>query len=140
MGHDQTHREAGAGVEAGVEGGVGVGAGVGGEPSAGGDSAGTVVEFTDSGYVRVSAELAARWFPGDSLVAIRRGHELWLLPLVGHQAGGILLKQRNARGDRAALVWEALDAGTDAGETPPTGPRSARWDDGNGALRVDLRS
>lgn len=96
------------------------------------------VELTDSGYVRLPAELAARWFPGDALVAIRRDHELWLLPLVGHQAGGILLKQRNPRGDRSALVWEALDPDTGGGL--PAGPRSAHWDDGNGALRVDLRS
>lgn len=92
------------------------------------------VELTADGYVRLDADVATTFFPSDSLVAVRRGDELWLLPLIGPQGGGLLLKQRNARGDRAALVWEAL-AGSDA-----TGVREAVWDPANGALRVDLGS
>lgn len=92
----------------------------------------TEVELTADGYLRLDAEVAARYFPGDALVAVPRGNELWLLPLVGPQGGGLLLKQRNARGDRSALVLESLPDGT------PAGRREAVWDDGNGALRVDL--
>ncbi len=91
------------------------------------------VEFTAGGDLRLSAEVAARYFPADSLVAVPRGSELWLLPLVGPEGGGLLLKQRNTRGDRSALVWEALPA------EAPIGERYAVWDEANGALRVDVR-
>lgn len=90
------------------------------------------VELTDDGYLRLEAAVAATYFPGDALVALPRGAELWLLPLVGPEGGGLLLKQRNPLGDRSALVWEALPPGA------PLGRRRAIWDDGNGALRVDL--
>lgn len=91
------------------------------------------VEFTAAGDLRLSAEVAERYFPSDSLVAVLRGDELWLMPLVGPEGGGLLLKQRNARGDRSALVWEALPP------EPPVGERPAVWDDRNGALRVHVR-
>lgn len=90
------------------------------------------VEFTADGYLRLTAGVAAEYFPNDALVAVRRGAELWLLPLVGPQGGGLLLKQRNARGDRTTLVWESLP------ETPPIGRRAAVWDAAQGALRVDV--
>ncbi|MEE9417213.1 MAG: hypothetical protein V3V01_18180 [Acidimicrobiales bacterium] len=92
------------------------------------------VELTAGGDVRISAELAAQYFPSDALVALARGSELWLMPLIGPEGGGLLLKQRNKRGDRSALVWEALPVDT------PVGERAAVWDAGNGALRVDLGS
>jgi hypothetical protein len=91
------------------------------------------VEFTADGYLRLSAEVAATHFPADALVALARGDELWLLPLVGPEAGGLLLKQRTPRGDRSALIWDAFpDGGI------PVGTREAVWDAGNGALRVAL--
>lgn len=92
----------------------------------------TQVEFTVDGYLRMTAEVAAEFFPSDALVAVPRGAELWLMPLVGPEGGGLLLKQRNARGDRSTLIWEALP------EHPPTGERPAVWDDQNGALRVAI--
>lgn len=93
-----------------------------GEPAA--------VEVTGEGYVRLDVALAAERFPADSLVALARSGELWLMPLIGPEGGGVLLKQRNRRGDRAALVREALPTDHDIGQCP------AVWDDANGALRV----
>jgi hypothetical protein len=90
------------------------------------------VEFTPDGYLRLDAGVAAEFFPNDALVAVRQGGELWLLPLVGPQGGGLLLKQRNARGDRCALVSESLPAAA------PVGRRAAVWDATRGALRVDV--
>lgn len=90
------------------------------------------VEFTSDGYLRLAADVAAQFFPSDALVAVLKGAELWLMPLVGPEGGGLLLKHRNARGDRAALVWESLP-------TPaPVGQRTALWDERMGALRVDV--
>lgn len=91
------------------------------------------VEITADGQLRLGADVAARYFPADSLVAMPRGRELWLLPLVGPEGGGLLLKQRNRRGDRSALVREALPP------DPAVGVRPAVWDDQHGALRVDVR-
>lgn len=91
------------------------------------------VEITPDGNLRISADVAAKYFPADSLVAVPRGHELWLMPLVGPEGGGLLLKQRNAQGDRSTLIWEALP------ENATTGHRPAVWDERGGALRVDVR-
>ena len=66
------------------------------------------VEFTVEGSMRLTAEVAQAYFPSDALVAVPRGDELWLMPLVGPEGGGLLLKQRNPRGDRSVLIWEAL--------------------------------
>ncbi len=90
------------------------------------------VEITADGYLRLSAAVAAHYFPEDVLVPLVKGRELWLLPLRGAAAGGLLLKQRNAQGDRAVIIWEALPP-----DTPP-GWRPAFWDGANGALRVAL--
>ncbi len=92
----------------------------------------TTVEITVDGNLRLSAEVAAEFFPSDALVAVPRGRELWLMPLVGPEGSGLLLKQRNRRGDRSTLIWEALPPDS------PVGERQAVWDDGNGALRVDI--
>ena len=88
------------------------------------------VEFTEDGYLRLDAAVAAQYFPSDALVALLKGGELWLMPLIGPEGGGLLLKHRNARGDRSALVWESLPA------DPPVGRRQAVWDERMGALRV----
>jgi len=88
------------------------------------------VEFTADGYLRLAADLAAAHFPTDALVALPRGHELWLLPLIGPESGGLLLKQRNMHGDRSVLVREVL------ADDHPVGVRAALWDPANGALRV----
>ncbi|MFV9507250.1 MAG: hydrogenase maturation protease [Oscillochloridaceae bacterium umkhey_bin13] len=90
------------------------------------------VELTAQGYLHLPAEVAGRYFPQDVLVALTRNQELWLLPTRGPAAGGLLLKQRNARGDRSVLIWELVPAGT------PPGARPAHWDDAHGALKVTL--
>jgi hypothetical protein len=91
------------------------------------------VEFTPDGSLRLSADVALRYFPADALVAVPRGSELWLMPLVSAEGGGLLLKQRTPSGDRSTLIWEALPPGAS-----PVGERVAIWDDANGALRVEL--
>lgn len=92
----------------------------------------TNIELTAFGYLHVPADVAERYFPHDTVVALPRGRELWLIPTRGPGAGGLPLKLRNSRGDRSLLIWELLPAGT------PPGPRPAFWDDRDGALRVAL--
>lgn len=92
------------------------------------------VLFTSHGYLVLKAELARTFFPGDTLLALRRDRELWLLPTRGAAAGGLVLKQRNTAGDRAVLVREVLE------DEPILGLRQAFWDERQGALRVALVS
>ena len=90
------------------------------------------VEITDDGYLRIDAALAASRFPSDALAAVPRDGQLWLFPLLGTSSGGLLLKQRNPAGDRAALVREVLPDGF------PGGRYAASWDDEHKALRIRL--
>jgi hydrogenase maturation protease len=88
------------------------------------------VEFTADGYLRLDAATAARYAPGDTAVVRSRGADIVLVPLRGPAAGGLVLKQRTPAGDRCILVREAL------GDDLPTGVRSARWDEEQGALVI----
>lgn len=90
------------------------------------------VQFTEDGYLRLSAALSAAHFPAHVAVGAVRDDQLWLLPLRGPRSGGLLLKQRNAAGDRALLVRELLR------DVIPTGERRALWDADHGALRIPL--
>ena len=90
------------------------------------------LRLTEQGYLHLPAELARRYFPEDVLVILVKPPEVWLLPLRGAAAGGLLLKQRNLAGDRSVLVHEQLPP-----ETEP-GLYSAFWDEANGALRLAL--
>lgn len=91
------------------------------------------IHLTEHGYLQLPAELAQQYFPDDVLVVIPKLPELWLLPLRGAAAGGLLLKQRNLQGDRSVLISEQLPPDTSPGEYP------AFWDETHGALRVALK-
>lgn len=93
-----------------------------------------MIELTADGYVRIPASIAERYFPQGVVVALRKARELWLLPTQGPAVGGLLLKQRNAAGERSVLVREAI------GENVVPGRRSARWDEQHGALRIGLEA
>lgn len=88
------------------------------------------VEFTDDGYLRLAAADARQLFPSDSALVLPHDDEVWVLPVRGAANGGLLLKQRNAAGDRCVLVREAL------ADDVPLGVRQARWDAEHGALRI----
>ncbi len=93
---------------------------------------GAEIELTAAGYARFDAAVAAQFFPGDALVAHCDDEALWLVPLRSTMAGGLLVKQRNAAGDRAVLVLDAFVAPV------PAGTFAACWDEERGALRVAL--
>jgi hydrogenase maturation protease len=90
------------------------------------------IELTDTGYLVLAASVAQAFFPHDTLLALPRGAELWLLPTRGPGGGGLLLKQRNPAGDRSVLVREVVP------DVVAPGVRPAFWDDQQGALRVAL--
>ncbi len=92
------------------------------------------IEITPQGSLRLSAEVAQRFFPADTLVVLTRGPELWLLPVRGPAAGGLLLKQRNPQGDRSVVLQGIVERDL------PAGRHAAFWDGERGALRVTLMS
>ena len=92
------------------------------------------VELTPHGDLIVPADVAQQCFGGaPSVMVAVRDAELWLIAIGQRAVGGLLLKQRNARGDRSVLVVEQIRA---ADWTP--GPRTAHWDEPERALRVPL--
>lgn len=90
------------------------------------------VEITASGNLRISAELATRWFPAHVCGLRREGDVLVMYPLVSQANGGALLKQRTRAGDRALLVREVLD------DDLPVGHHAVAWDEDRGVVLVDL--
>jgi hydrogenase maturation protease len=89
-------------------------------------------EITEQGYLIFPQPVAAEYFPEDVCVAIWREPELWILPIHSSNAGGFLLKQRNAAGDRSVLIHEILP------QKWQPGIHLAIWDAENFALRIAL--
>ncbi|MBE3569999.1 MAG: hydrogenase maturation protease [Bacillales bacterium] len=89
------------------------------------------LELTSTGYLHIPAEEAVRFSTGTA-IALVRGEELWVMPVSHLGAGGLLLKQRNSRGDRSLFVQEILPEGVSSGVF------DAVWDDQNGAFRLSL--
>jgi hypothetical protein len=59
------------------------------------------------GNVYLSREICETYLPGVLSVALMvREEEVMIVPLIGQSAGGLLLKQRNARGDRVIHAQE----------------------------------
>lgn len=91
------------------------------------------VEITSDGYLRLTQAVAGLFFPGDTLIGLRKDDDLLLLPTRGSAGGGLILKQRNPDGDRSVLITETLDF------EPPAGRYMATWDDRVAGLRVAMR-
>ena len=87
------------------------------------------IQLTDDGYLRIDRHLAQHYFPEDTLVAFQREGQLVLMPTRGAAGGGLILKQRNAAGDRAVLLAELFQF-----REIPSGSYAATWDNSIGAL------
>lgn len=95
-------------------------------------SGGTGVRLA-RGSLHLSQEVYRRHFAGlESALLLRDGPDLLLLPLRDAAAGGLLLKVRNAAGDR---VVDAVDFLRGCG-VEPSGERHLEWswDAGRAAL------
>ena len=90
-----------------------------------------------AGRVLVPHETYALYLGGvDSAALIERDGQVLLLPLRGPVAGGMLLKQRNLRGDRVMVASDFL---TQLGLDPfaPEIEFEVRWVADAGALLID---
>ena len=88
-----------------------------------------------------ACELCDRYFKGiESIAPLQRGGCVYLLPLWGTSAGGLLLKLRNARGDRVTHALEFLLTLGIHAESPERRV-NARWSSALGGLLLqDLAS
>lgn len=90
-----------------------------------------------AGSVHLPREACQRWLPGiESVALLEREGALLLLPLVRDSAGGLLLKQRNARGDRVVQAQEFFRSHGYAEDHAPQ-PVSLRWDEAAAALVLE---
>jgi hydrogenase maturation protease len=93
------------------------------------------LELTASGYLVVPEPVARAVFPNDVLTTIVREQKLWLYPMRGPGGGGLMLKRRNARGDRCVLLTEVM---IEVGPALAVGTLLATWDARQAALCIDL--
>ena len=92
------------------------------------------LELNEQGYLILPQTIANQYFSEDVCVAIWREPELWLMPIHNANAGGFLLKQRNAIGDRSVLIHEVLP------QNWKSGFYLAIWDAENGSMRIALKN
>lgn len=90
------------------------------------------VELTTAGYLIIDGIDAARFLAAPTVLIDTCDDQIVVTPLHHAAVGGLILKQRNARGDRAVLIKEHLPARAEAGT------RRATWDAGACVLRVPL--
>lgn len=96
------------------------------------------------GSLHLPREVYERHLGGrECVVLLRDGPDLLVLPVRGAEAGGLLLKVRNAAGDRVVDAADFLRAQPPGGE-PPDLPApdlrelapAWRWDDERASLRL----
>lgn len=89
------------------------------------------------GRVLLSRATFERYLQGaGSAALLERDGRVYLVPLSGPSAGGMLLKQRNAQGDRVLLAEEFLDA-RGLGRFSPEREFALRWVEDAGALWIE---
>lgn len=89
------------------------------------------------GTIRFPASLVARYFSGIEAVAVLiDGSTLRILPVRHVAAGGALLKQRNAAGDRVVAAFDAFEAHGLADFEAEDVP--VRWSTEDAALLAEL--
>lgn len=105
-------------------------------PQEGAEASRPMVELTASGSLHLNAETAQRLLPSDACVASYSGDVVTILPLADAAHGGLVVKRRNAAGDRSILLSEVLgfaDTASLAGHYP------VEEDSERGLLRVHLQ-
>lgn len=89
-------------------------------------------QITETGYLQIPSEIAQRYFTTGAIIAMLQGQNLLIMPVNYVGAGGLILKYRNAKGDRSVLIAEFLPDDVDYGQ------RDVQWDEKALALRIPL--
>lgn len=89
------------------------------------------------GSIYVPCEIYDTYFAGlEAVIVLIRDEKLMILPVRQMAAGGCLLKQRNARGDRVATAPDVFEAHGMAEIS--IADLAVRWSAKDGALVADL--
>ncbi|MEM1264338.1 MAG: hypothetical protein AAGH76_18200 [Pseudomonadota bacterium] len=90
-----------------------------------------------NGNIYIDAPLYRRYFSGiDSVAVLAKDGDIALMPIHNSGAGGLMLKIRNADGDRVVHAREALEfAGVAESQELRTVPA---WDSDIAALRIPM--
>jgi hypothetical protein len=89
------------------------------------------------GRLLLPRAICDRHFPGASSAALlERDGEVYLVPLAGPSAGGLLLKQSNAQGDRVLVACDFLDE-RGLGQFVAERTFEVRWVEDAGALLIE---
>lgn len=89
-------------------------------------------KITDNGYLHIPANIADEHFKTGAVIIMLRENELHVMPVSYVGAGGIILKYRNAKGDRSVFIAEFLPDDVNYGS------RIVKWDEKALALRIPL--
>ena len=98
------------------------------------DTAGLASAGVAAGNLHLTREACERWLPGvESVALLSRDGKVLIVPLTRESGGGLLLKVRNARGDRVIHAQEFFRM---HGYSEDFSPRrvAIRWDDSAAAL------
>lgn len=104
-------------------------------PLAGQNDAGTQTVVIHRGNIYVNATIYQRYFSGiESVAVLAREDDIALMPVRNPGGGGLLLKIRNAQGDRVIHARETLES---AGVPEDKEIRATpKWDSESAALRI----
>jgi len=89
-------------------------------------------QITETGYLHIPAKEASEHFNTGAIIVQVKDNHLILMPTSYVGAGGLILKYRNAKGDRTVFIHEILP------DDVHFGPRRAEWDEELLAYRVPL--
>lgn len=88
--------------------------------------------ITEKGYLHIPAKEAKQYFNTGAIIVQIKKSDLVIMPTSYVGAGGLILKYRNAKGDRTVFIGEILP------EDVHYGVREAKWDEDLLAFRVPL--
>ncbi len=89
------------------------------------------VRISEEGYLIIPNEVAKRYFNTFSISVVYQNGQLLIFP-VREESGGIILKYRNSKGDRSALIKEFLPTNFQPSE------KEANWDENLKALLIKI--
>lgn len=89
-------------------------------------------QINENGYLHIPSEIAEKYFKTGAVIVVLQGEHLLVMPVSYVGAGGLILKYRNAKGDRSVFVAEFLP------DDVKFGTKKVVWDDEAFALRVPL--
>lgn len=92
-----------------------------------------------NGYVYIDADVHQKYFAGvDAVIMLAREGKVWIMPVYNNASGGLLMKVRYRRGDRAVAAMDFLRQ--DRLEDGHERICPVSWDSGAAGLAIELNA